>query len=666
MAANMLKQAVPLLSPTPPLIGTGYEALAIRATSHNITTPTEAIVVSIGTDEVVVYEPLTKTNKVYHLPDIERTNQDTCFRLRCVVEPGQILKAGDAIAECQSSSSNELSLGVNLMVAFMCWKGFNYEDSIILSEDVVAEGLFQSLHIFELKTEVLRTAFGDEVLTNNLPLREKERFSDLPSDGIIRIGTRVNCNDVLVGKLTPTVKTVPDGISHINVESTINSSLYVPPNIESATVIDVTVTNGVSTANQSTSSPNNQPIDPTFTLRARRRKLLHDVRIFCSIHVPIDKLMWSRPIGLKVWQLLTSLLDKYNKDIEELSKPVFGVRVPSTSVGIKTFGYVDRRVTSTAFSEDDDSPDISESQVKNKNDIISEVTVKLLALRSIQVGDKLCGRHGNKGVVSRIVPREDMPFTKDGKPIDIILNPLGVPSRMNIGQILEAQLGLISLQWGKEFAQILKFYSFSNDLNLFHKTVLPKLKEAIPTLNMSTCTPEEALVLARELSQGVRFACPPFSKISDKRLTALHNRFRLDSSDTQTQLYDGLTGKPFDRKVTVGMIYMSKLNHMVEDKINVRATGPYSSVTQQPIKGKAHKGGQRLGEMEMWALQSHGAAFSLKEALTIKSDDVVARASVSSAIIACKIKLNTTSSESFNLLAIELKALCISLTTAHY
>ncbi|MFP3038940.1 MAG: DNA-directed RNA polymerase subunit beta, partial [Candidatus Hodgkinia cicadicola] len=228
--------------------------------------------------------------------------------------------------------------------------------------------------------------------------------------------------------------------------------------------------------------------------------------------------------------------------------------------------------------------------------------------------------------------------------------------------ILEAQLGLISLQWGKEFAQILKFYSFSNDLNLFYKTVLPKLTEVFPNLEASNCTPEQALAITRELSQGVRFACPPFSKIKKKRWDALRHRNRITDRNFQTQLYDGLTGKPFDRKVTVGMIYMLKLNHMVEDKINARATGPYSSVTQQPIKGKTRKGGQRMGEMEMWALQSHGAAFSLKEALTIKCDDVDARSKFCPQLIASKIKLNTTWGESFMLLINELKSLCINIT----
>ncbi|MGP1918476.1 MAG: hypothetical protein ACTS4V_00305 [Candidatus Hodgkinia cicadicola] len=677
MAANMYKQAIPLINPSPPLVGTGYENAAIVATCHNILATSDCYVISADSNTITVYDTASKAYKTYNLPSVRRTNQDTCFRVRNVVKPGQFLKSGDAIAECQSSSGNEMSLGVNLNVAFMCWGGFNYEDSVVLSEDVVARGLFQSIHVLELSAEVLETAYGNEILTNKISSISSHHLTKLSPAGLISIGATVTHGDVLVGKLTPTVSTqfesAGDIVKILNIESTKDSSIYVPSNIENATVIDVSFTDA-NKNHQSTITKVTSHIDNALKLRLLKQKFHHQVQRLCVHNFPTDELNWSNPIGLVFWQALNKLFESYNEDtrkvtsneaeLDDIEEAPSEERMPLVS----SSNWTDLRSDSLGSDIDDDNDDSPsealstfESHKTSGDVVLFKIKVKLLTHRSIQAGDKVSGRHGNKGVISRIVPREDMPYTKSGMPLDIILNPLGVPSRMNIGQILETQLGLIVSKWGNEFAQELKFHS--NTLNSKHsrKVLSSKLSEVLPTLDTSDFSDERVIEMAQQFTSGVPVSCPPFSKITEKRWTALRHRARITNINSQVQLYDGLTGKPFNKKTTVGKIYIFKLNHMVEDKMYFRSTGPYSSLTQQPTKGKARKGGQRMGEMEVWALQAHGAAFLLKEASTLKGDDVAIRSAFSPVVIASKLKLNTTWGESFLLLLTELKSLCIEI-----
>ncbi|MGP1926896.1 MAG: hypothetical protein ACTS7C_00025 [Candidatus Hodgkinia cicadicola] len=673
MAANMYKQAVPLINPSPPLVGTGYENAAIVATQHNVLATSDCYVISANSSTIVVYDTFTKVYKTYNLPIVRRTNQDTCFRLRNVVKPGQLLKSGDAIAECQSSSGNEMSLGVNLNVAFMCWGGFNYEDSVILSEDVVAKGLFQSLHVIELSTEVLKTAYGNEILTNKISSIDSHHLTNLSDDGLISIGASVTDGDVLVGKLTPTALThfesMGDVVKILNIESTKNSSIYAPSNIEDATVVDVAFTDANKEHQSKTAKVTNY-IDLALKLRLIKQKFHQQVQKLCVHNFPTDELNWSNPIGIEFWQTLNKLFEIYNNDVKIATSSEISLgdnenlteeeEPPSES---NNWDDVQSDTLSIDNEDDDESPSEVASNFKSSKTredvVLFKIKVKLLTCRSIQAGDKVSGRHGNKGVISRIVPREDMPYTKSGMPVDIILNPLGVPSRMNIGQILETQLGLIVSKWGDEFVQELKFHSTSQNLQRSRETLSSKLREVLPNFDTSDFNNKQVIEMAQQFTSGVPVSCPPFAKITEKRWTALRHRVRINNINSQTQLYDGLTGKPFNQKTTVGKIYIFKLNHMVEDKMYFRSTGPYSSLTQQPTKGKARKGGQRMGEMEVWALQGHGAAFFLKEASTLKGDDVAIRSEFSPSVVASNLKLNTTWGESFLLLLSELKSLCI-------
>ncbi|MGP1917037.1 MAG: hypothetical protein ACTS6P_00180 [Candidatus Hodgkinia cicadicola] len=676
MAANMYKQAVPLANPSPPLVGTGYENAAIIATQHNILATSECSVISTNSNEIVVYDTIAKIYKKYDLPTARRTNQDTCFRLRSVVKSGQLLKPGDAIAECQSSSNNEMSLGANLTVAFMCWGGFNYEDSVVLSEDVVAKGLFQSLHVIEFSTEVLKTVYGDEILTNKVPFANPSHLTNLSSDGIISIGVTVTAGDVLVGKVTPTATTrfefTSEVVKILNIESTKNTSIYVPSNIKDATVVDVTFSEE-DEEHQSDSIKVTNYIDIALRLRLIKQKFHQQIQKLCSNNFPANEMDWSNPIGDDFWQALNRLFESYNETVKTVisEKVTFGTieNLEAAEKSQSSFGDNLNTLQSDVLSIDNDADDdealneTSSTFVSNKTSedvVLFKIKVKLLMLRSIQAGDKISGRHGNKGVVSRIVPREDMPYTKSGMPIDIILNPLGVPSRMNIGQIMETQLGLIVSRWGNEFAQELKFYKLSCGSKRSRESLSLKLKEALPNLNTSDFTDEQLVEIAQRLTTGVPVSCPPFSRISEKRWTALRHRARITDVNSQVQLYDGLTGRPFDNKTTVGKIYIFKLNHMVEDKMYYRSTGPYSPLTEQPTKGKASNGGQRMGEMEVWALQSHGAAFIMKEATTLRCDDVTLRSKFSPEVIASNLRLSTTQGESFSLLLTELKSLCIN------
>ncbi|MFP3038288.1 MAG: hypothetical protein ACKFI0_00070 [Candidatus Hodgkinia cicadicola] len=658
MAANMQKQAVPLLTPQPPLVGTGMESAVMRATNHNIVATSSCAVVSMNANNVVVFEFRTKAFKTYEIPETKRSNQNTCIRTRIVVKPRQMLAAGDVIGECQSSAKGEMSLGVNLTVAFMCWNGLNYEDSVLLSEDVVARGDFLSLHFTELKVSIYNTEMGKERTTNNLPTICLKHKAHLPVDGIVTIGTIVREGDVLVGKLCPTrqrprSKRVwrPDAATEIytdentsdessrdagtvcaeaymaaennsdankEIRYAVDTSIRVPIGVKFASVIEV-------------SRASNERIgfvdkfgDYRESYRAIRKRYARRV---CAVNKRAEN---DTSLESKVQSELALLNASYDSEIENLFWKLW---------------TLERTCIAPKMPESSRISDV--------------IRIKLLVRRSIQAGDKICGRHGNKGVISRILAREDMPFTADGTPVDIVLNPLSVPSRMNFGQILETRLGLISKRLGLEFKRILEMFNATTDVQSVLKLARSKLSEIYPEIKVDELDQNSVLSIVRELADGVKMACSPFDKISESRIEALCKRVGLPDTTGQQILYDGRTGLPFDRKVTVGSIYIFKLNHMVDDKIHARSTGSYSVVTQQPLRGKANRGGQRLGEMEVWALQAHGAAYTIKENLTAKCDDVVARRAMFWSIIHDAPKIISTWGESFLVLIKELRALCI-------
>ncbi len=608
MAANMLKQAIPLESPQSPLIGTGKETMVMEASKQNIKTRSGGIVSNVDPRWITVYNPKTDGYRVYSLLRPMKTNQEMFYRLRSVVYLGQVLKPGSVIAECQSSCNGEMSLGANLLAAFMCWDGLNYEDSVLLSEGVISKGVFNSLHVLDVEVKVLETKHGGEWLTNRPIKASKQDCWHLQDNGIAREGCVLKEGDILVGKLSPLVdddklrekiednsRISDNGIDLEGKERLVkDTSFKVPIGISYAVVLEV---------ERDVDRDVNSQQDGSYKEYLYRWSVATKmyIRRCCKL---LQRSVCSTMGSLEV---LSSVLN--DKDIQNGMKLL---RINYTRcldrMELSLFKGFSRRLVGNT--------DVVDSDV---NEIIN---IRLLVRRSIKVGDKICGRHGNKGVISKIVPKEDMPFMADGTPIDIVLNPLGVPSRMNIGQILEANFGLISYRLGLEFKQILDLYHQSNNEELLRSAV-PKLREIYP--NIKVYTKDMVLTLISELSKGVKISCSNFGFDVKENIKWLTDRLGFQGWDGQVQLYDGRTGYPFDKKTTVGIVYILKLNHLVDNKIRYRSTGPYSSVTQQPLKGKSNKGGQRLGEMEVWALQSYGAAFVTNEAMTAKCDDIRAR-----------------------------------------
>ncbi|PIM96150.1 DNA-directed RNA polymerase subunit beta [Candidatus Hodgkinia cicadicola] len=666
MAANMLKQAIPPLNPRPPLVGTGEEYAVMRDTGHNVVARNDGRVVNVDSKRIVVYEPRDQKQRVYTLPQSRKSNQDMCQRIRTVVYPGQRLKQGDVIAECQSSCDGEMSLGANLLVAFMCWEGYNFEDSVIISNNVINKGIFKSLHIINLKTTVKRTPSGNEWLSPNITDIPIKYRRCLDSNGIVKVGSNVHEDDVLVGKLAPrsdakqkkeeikeicgdelssdedinddngvitnmedgdyTFNVGKDGDDEFSTELVHNTSLRVPKGIDHATVLEV--------ERSSDGDKNYQDKDLEEYIRCYNVVTKKYVRRCCLLLQisNIKKSFTTSPLSSdnKIIQDGLNLLHK--KYLSYLNK-----------LEVNMLSKFNNRLTNENQSDG--------------SKILETIKVKLLVHRSIKVGDKICGRHGNKGVISEIVPKEDMPFMADGTPIDIILNPLGVPSRMNIGQLLETTFGLISYKFGLEFKHVLNMYYKTNDDRILER-VIPKLTELYPNINK--LTKNMILILLSELSQGVKISCPLFGFPFESCLKDFNNRLSINSN-RKIQLYDGKTGLPFISTTNVGIIYIFKLNHLVDNKIHARSTGPYSVVTQQPLKGRNNLGGQRLGEMEVWALQSYGVAYFLNELLSAKCDDMMARHEIQENFLEERPTHNLHQTEGMAVLVKELFSMCIEI-----
>ncbi|XXN13734.1 MAG: hypothetical protein AAI978_00625 [Candidatus Hodgkinia cicadicola] len=624
MAANMQKQALPLIKPMPPLVGTGLEHAVINHTNHNTRCVNNSLIVYCDSYKIIAYEYELSSYRIYNLPLPWRTNQGSCFRVRVTVQPNQLVRSGQHIVECQSSANSEIALGANLLVAFMVWNGLNYEDSVVLSESVVASGVLQSLHIIEHEVKLYKTLLGNETLV--------DVFNEdccLTERGAVRIGSSVCDNDVLVGKLTPTL--TASGQPDYS-----DTSYKLPKGTGRATVISVQFNTDNARAhfedNLSYCAACYNAIRKSYARRvlalAEREKLVRCNGIECELFCyTSDKLSVQRE--------LSELHNSYCEELSALTERCFGKPNAISDSTLRTISSV--------------------------SDVIEVVKIKLLVRRSIQAGDKISGRHGNKGVISRVVLAADMPYMADGTPIDIVLNPLSVPSRMNLGQVFEAHLGLVSYKWGLEFKRVLDLYNQVDDVSVVVELARAKLSELYPDVDFRHLDAISIMELVKEAREGVRFACHPFIKLDERCISSLLKRVGFgNNTSAQVTLYDGKTGSPFDRKVTVGSMYILKLNHMVDDKLHARSIGPYSIVTQQPLKGKANKGGQRLGEMEVWALQAYGAAFLLREALTVKSDDVEGRDDINKAILANKVVIRTTWNESFLVLIREMCSLCLN------
>ena len=669
MGSNMMRQAVPLLKPEAPLVGTGIESDVALDSGVTIVAKRDGVVDKIDGKRIVIkVTEETDFSKsgvdIYNLQKFKRSNQNTCINQRPLVRVGDKVKSGDIIADGPSTKLGELALGKNVTVAFMPWQGYNFEDSILISERCVTDDVFTSVHIVEYEIMARDTKLGEEEITRDIPNVNEEALKNLDESGIVYIGAEVNAGDILVGKVTP------KGDSASGPEEKLLRSIFGEKAIDvtdtslrmsrgsSGTVVDVRVFNrhGI------------EKDERSITIERAEIEQVQQDKI-------VEEEILERSIKQRASQILSgSVATKKIKDIDSGTKIDFDTinKLPVSEVFKIT---TDKKINETSLLQLKDQynnakQDITERfedkvlKIRSGDDLLPSVMkmVKVFVAikRRLRPGDKMSGRHGNKGVVSKIVPVEDMPYREDGRPVDIVLNPLGVPSRMNVGQILETHLGWACKEFGEEVKRLVnennKKIEKTEKIEKFLRSVYGEeiFKDKVDKLSKT-----EFSDLCENLKNGVAISTPVFDGAKEHNVTEMLELAKLPKSG-QTYLWDGRTGEKFDRPVTVGIIYMLKLHHLVEDKIHARSTGPYSLVTQQPLGGKAQLGGQRFGEMEVWALEAYGASYTLQEILTVKSDDVAGRVKVYETIVKGEENFESGIPESFNVLVKEIKSLALN------
>jgi DNA-directed RNA polymerase subunit beta len=667
MGSNMQRQAVPTLRADKPLVGTGIErALAIDS-GASVIAKRGGTVDSVDAGRVVVRVSDDETQAgeagvdIYTLTKYTRSNQNTCINQKPLVRPGDMIARGDVLADGPSTDMGELALGQNMMIAFMPWNGYNFEDSILLSERVVEEDRFTTIHIEELSCVARDTKLGAEEITADIPNVSESLLAKLDDSGIVYVGAEVKPGDILVGKVTPKGETqlTPEekllrAIFGEKASDVKDTSLRVPSGME-GTVIDVRVftRDGVEKDRRALQIEEAEIEQVKKNLRDQLR--IYEEDIYSRVERLItNKVSEGGPEGLKAG-------DKVSADyLQSLaSERWFEIRMRDESVNtnleqLAQSIVTQREATESKLAEQKEKITAGDDLVPG---VLKMVKVYLAVKRRIQPGDKMAGRHGNKGVISRIVPVEDMPFDENGRPVQIVLNPLGVPSRMNIGQVLETHLGFAAKGIGERIGQMLDDQAKAKDMRDFLNKVY---NNSGKQEDLKSFTDEELFEMANNLRGGVPMATPVFDGAHEDEI-----RYMLDlagaDADGQCQLYDGRTGDAFERRVTVGYMYMIKLNHLVDDKMHARSTGPYSLVTQQPLGGKAQFGGQRFGEMEVWALEAYGAAYTLQEMLTVKSDDVNGRTRMYKNIVDGDHRMEAGMPESFNVLVKEIRSLGINI-----
>ena len=673
MGSNMQRQAVPLLKPDAPLVGTGLEGTVGRDSGVTVVGKRDGVVESVDAERIVVRaDKQTKDLRdagvdIYNLIKYQRSNQNTCINQRPIVVKGERVKSGDVLADGPSTDMGELALGRNVLVAFMPWGGYNFEDSILISERVVKEDLFTSVHIEEFECIARDTKLGPEEITRDIPNVGEEALKDLDASGIIRIGAEVRPQDILVGKITPKGETQlsPEekllrAIFGEKAGEVRDTSLRVPPGVE-GTVIDGRVFSrrGVSKDERT------QEIE---VLEAERLKQdeAEEVRIIRQETLrKLKKALAGKKLAGRVMsderkELLKKGDPLSAEELEELPPTLWGqVRVENESAQEEAENAIAAMNANVEAVQNHYGAKVERLKAGDElaPGVIKMIKVFVAIKRRLQVGDKMAGRHGNKGVLSRILPEEDMPCLADGTPVDIVLNPLGVPSRMNVGQILETHLGWAARELGHKIEEDLRNGVSAAQLKKRLKEIYPE-KESHEFID-ELAEPDIYKLAAKALA-GVHVASPVFDGAREEEIFQLLKRADLPETG-QATLHDGRTGLPFEQPVTVGVMYMMKLHHLVEDKIHARSTGPYSLVTQQPLGGKAQFGGQRLGEMEVWALEAYGAAYTLQEMLTVKSDDVAGRTRMYEAIVKGENTLEPGLPESFNVMVKELQSLCLNM-----
>ncbi|HJR71927.1 MAG TPA: DNA-directed RNA polymerase subunit beta [Gammaproteobacteria bacterium] len=668
MGSNMQRQAVPTLRTETPLVGTGMERAVAVDSGVTVVARRGGVVDSVDASRIVVRVKDEETRAgeagvdIYNLTKYTRSNQNTCINQRPLVKAGNAIEKGDVLADGPSTSMGELALGQNLLVAFMPWNGYNFEDSILISERVVIEDRFTTIHIEELTCVARDTKLGPEEVTADIPNVGDAALTKLDESGIAFIGAEVGAGDILVGKVTPKGETqlTPEekllrAIFGEKASDVKDTSLRVPPGMD-GTVIDVRVftRDGVEKDGRALSIERQELESVRKDLDDQQRILEDDIyqRIERAL---VGKVAAGGPNGLAAGAKITkTYLDELARD------KWFEVRVKSDEANAALEQAAERLRAQKALF--DKRFDEKKQKITAGDDlapgVLKMVKVYLAVKRRVQPGDKMAGRHGNKGVISTIVPVEDMPYAADGTPVDIVLNPLGVPSRMNVGQVLETHLGWAAKGLGLKIGEMIRSGSEVKELRTFIDKIYNHTggqKADIASLNDT-----EIGELAANLSHGVPIATPVFDGANEDEIKHLLKMADLPETG-QTVLYDGRTGERFDRPVTVGYMYMLKLNHLVDDKMHARSTGPYSLVTQQPLGGKAQFGGQRFGEMEVWALEAYGAAYTLQEMLTVKSDDVQGRTKMYKNIVDGTHEMQAGMPESFNVLVKEIRSLAINI-----
>jgi DNA-directed RNA polymerase subunit beta len=664
MGSNMQRQAVPLLQPEAPLVGTGLEDVVARDSGSAIAARRSGVVDQVDATRIVIRateetDPTKPGIDIYHLKKFQRSNQSTCINQRPLVKVGDLLQKGDIIADGPSTELGELALGKNALVAFMPWNGYNFEDSILISERIVRDDVFTSIHIEEFETMARDTKLGPEEITRDIPNVGEENLKNLDEAGITYIGAEVVAGDILVGKVTPKGETpmTPEekllrAIFGEKAADVRDTSLRVPPGV-TGTIVEVRVFNrhGVDKDQRAMSIEKAEEErlaedrDDELAILERNifsrlsELLLHktvahgpkgmaaDSKVTQHVLDAIPRHQWWQ-IGLrneKAQGEIEALKKQYDESKQRLDKR-FADKVEKLRRG------------------DELAPGV-----------MKMVKVFVAVKRKLQPGDKMAGRHGNKGVISRILPIEDMPHLDDGTPVDVVLNPLGVPSRMNVGQILETHLGWACAGLGRQIGEVVD--KVKRDGGKADGALRKTLKHIYGNDNRLGELDDQGLIeLGENLREGVPVATPVFDGAKEADIVEMLHQAGLNQTG-QVTLYDGRTGEAFKRQVTVGYIYMLKLHHLVDDKIHARSIGPYSLVTQQPLGGKAQFGGQRFGEMEVWALEAYGAAYTLQEILTVKSDDVAGRTKVYEAIVRGEDTFEAGIPESFNVLVKEMRSL---------
>ncbi|ARJ67450.1 DNA-directed RNA polymerase subunit beta [Magnetospirillum sp. ME-1] len=677
MGSNMQRQAVPLIRAEAPLVGTGMEQAVARDSGAAITAKRTGIVDQVDATRVVIRateetQASASGVDIYNLLKFQRSNQNTCITQRPLVKVGDLIKKGDIIADGPSTQLGELALGRNVLVAFMPWNGYNFEDSILISERIVRDDVFTSIHIEEFEVMARDTKLGQEEITRDIPNVGEEALKNLDEAGIVYIGAEVKPGDILVGKVTPKGESpmTPEekllrAIFGEKASDVRDTSLRLPPGV-SGTIVEVRVFSrrGVEKDERALAIERAE-IERLAKDRDDERHILERSFFARLKALLLGKKVVSGPKGIKAGTVLA------DANMDELHPSTWrNIAVDDDAV------MADCEALKRAF---DQQVDKLQERFENKVEklqrgdelppgVMKMVKVFVAVKRKLQPGDKMAGRHGNKGVISRIVPLEDMPYLEDGQQVDIVLNPLGVPSRMNVGQILETHLGWACAGLGQQIGGMLDKYKRNAATIIDLKAKLKDVYgDAIYEDEIAGLGDAEITELAHNLTPGVPIATPVFDGARESDIVDMLTKAGRSSSG-QVTLVDGRTGEPFDRKVTVGYIYMLKLHHLVDDKIHARSIGPYSLVTQQPLGGKAQFGGQRFGEMEVWALEAYGAAYTLQEMLTVKSDDVSGRTKVYEAIVRGDDTFEAGIPESFNVLVKELRSLGLNveLTQRNY